>query len=105
MESIMRILHKETIQTRLFSFDMLQLDFCNELIEEIQHFEASGLPVMRPNSMNVRPILQIVTDICPELRSHLGRDWLLPLPASDDDRMARSLHASPLPGLWRRYAR
>lgn len=54
MDGIMKILHKETEATRLFSFDMLQHDFCNELIEEIQHFEASGLPVMRPNSMNVR---------------------------------------------------
>lgn len=70
MDSIMKILHKETEQTRLFSFDMLQLDFCNELIEEIQHFEASGLPVMRPNSMNVRPIVQLAIDIYAELRSH-----------------------------------
>lgn len=50
----MRILTKETEATRLYSFDMLQPGFCTELIEEIQHFEASGLPVMRPNSMNVR---------------------------------------------------
>lgn len=50
----MQIMKKETEFTRLFSFDMLQATFCNELIEEVEHFEASGLPVMRPNSMNVR---------------------------------------------------
>ena len=37
---------------RVFSFEMLKLDFCDRLLEEILHYEASGNPVTRPNSMN-----------------------------------------------------
>ncbi|PRP83370.1 hypothetical protein PROFUN_09398 [Planoprotostelium fungivorum] len=43
--------HKET-DTGIYSFNMFTEKFCRELIEEVDHFEKSGLPVMRPNSMN-----------------------------------------------------
>jgi len=45
------ILKKET-PTRLYTFEIFTLDFCNQLIEEVENFEKSGLPVSRPNSMN-----------------------------------------------------
>ena len=40
------------VEGRVFSFEMLTLEFCSMLLEELQHYEASGLPVQRPNSMN-----------------------------------------------------
>jgi len=36
----------------IFTFDMLAHDFCDQLVEEATAYEASGLPVARPNSMN-----------------------------------------------------
>jgi len=40
----------------IFSFDMLTMEFCNKLLEEIGYFEkwcsANGLTIERPNSMN-----------------------------------------------------
>lgn len=36
----------------IFEFEMLTLDFCDKLLAELAHYEQSGLPVRRPNSMN-----------------------------------------------------
>jgi len=49
--ALLSVLKKET-PTGIYSFDLLNSKFCNLLIEEIENFEHSGLPVMRPNSMN-----------------------------------------------------
>jgi len=38
---------------RLYSFDMFTPTFCQKLMEESLHYENSGLPVDRPNSMNL----------------------------------------------------
>jgi hypothetical protein len=43
---------KQLTPTRLYTFEMLSPKFCRELIEEVEHFENSGMPVSRPNSMN-----------------------------------------------------
>eukprot|EP00448_Togula_jolla_P017369 CAMPEP_0170593868 /NCGR_PEP_ID=MMETSP0224-20130122/13692_1 /TAXON_ID=285029 /ORGANISM="Togula jolla, Strain CCCM 725" /LENGTH=364 /DNA_ID=CAMNT_0010917879 /DNA_START=41 /DNA_END=1135 /DNA_ORIENTATION=- len=36
----------------LFIFDVLTPTFCGELVEELDHFKASGLPKTAPNTMN-----------------------------------------------------
>eukprot|EP00316_Scyphosphaera_apsteinii_P023109 CAMPEP_0119341044 /NCGR_PEP_ID=MMETSP1333-20130426/101524_1 /TAXON_ID=418940 /ORGANISM="Scyphosphaera apsteinii, Strain RCC1455" /LENGTH=598 /DNA_ID=CAMNT_0007352919 /DNA_START=35 /DNA_END=1831 /DNA_ORIENTATION=- len=36
----------------IFTFEMLAHDFCDMLLAECEHYEASGMPVVRPNSMN-----------------------------------------------------
>jgi len=36
----------------IYSFPMFRADFCQKFVEELDQFEASGLPVRRPNSMN-----------------------------------------------------
>jgi hypothetical protein len=52
-ESALRAFVKqEAPATPLFSFPVFSTQFCTELLDEIDSFEASGLPVMRPNSMN-----------------------------------------------------
>ncbi|KJE89909.1 Ogfod2 protein [Capsaspora owczarzaki ATCC 30864] len=38
--------------TRLYQFAMLRREWCLKLVEELQHFEKSGMPLARPNSMN-----------------------------------------------------
>jgi len=38
--------------TGLYTFPMFRPQFCKMFIEEIKHFQGSGLPVTRPNSMN-----------------------------------------------------
>ena len=48
-EDLLSVIDRETM---LYSIDMFQKQFCNDLIEEIEHFELSGMPVSRPNSMN-----------------------------------------------------
>jgi len=48
---LLNIMTKET-QTGIYSFDIFNNEFCKQLIEEVEHFEHSGLPVTRPNSMN-----------------------------------------------------
>ena len=35
-----------------YSFAFLKESFCDKLVEEAEHYQASGLPVRRPNSMN-----------------------------------------------------
>eukprot|EP01112_Ceratiomyxa_fruticulosa_P006972 TRINITY_DN1794_c0_g1_i1.p1 TRINITY_DN1794_c0_g1~~TRINITY_DN1794_c0_g1_i1.p1 ORF type:complete len:366 (-),score=67.43 TRINITY_DN1794_c0_g1_i1:97-1194(-) len=49
---LMSILTLETPQTGLFSFRMFSDEFSRKLIEEVDHFQDSGLPVNRPNTMN-----------------------------------------------------
>ena len=51
-EQAFRAVLREEVPGRVFSFEMLKLDFCDRLLEEIMHYESSGLPVTRPNSMN-----------------------------------------------------
>jgi hypothetical protein len=46
-----RVLKKET-DTGIYSFQMFTEEFCRELVEEVESMEASGLPILRPNSMN-----------------------------------------------------
>jgi len=50
-DGLMEILKKET-ETGIYSFEIFNLEFCRQLIEETENFENSGLPVTRPNSMN-----------------------------------------------------
>jgi hypothetical protein len=49
-EKIKFILKKE--HDGIYSFDLLKPNFCAKLIEESEHYEKSGLPIRRPNSMN-----------------------------------------------------
>jgi len=50
-QKIRDFFHKET-DTGIYSFNIFNEKFCRELLEEVEHFEQSGLPIMRPNSMN-----------------------------------------------------
>lgn len=50
-EALLSFLHKET-DSGIYSLEVFTLKFCTELIEDVESFENSGLPVMRPNSMN-----------------------------------------------------
>ena len=51
-EKALRKMLRVEVTGRVFSFEMLKLDFCEMLLNELQHYEASGNPVTRPNSMN-----------------------------------------------------
>jgi len=51
LKDITSILKKET-KTEIYSFRIFTDKFCKELLEEVDHFEGSGLPAVRPNSMN-----------------------------------------------------
>lgn len=41
----------------VFSFPVFSLNFCKKLREECQHFEQSGMPISRPNTMNDNGLL------------------------------------------------
>ena len=51
-EAALRGVLREEVPGRVFSFEMLRPDFCERLLDELQAYEASGLPVHRPNTMN-----------------------------------------------------
>eukprot|EP00965_Chrysotila_dentata_P105795 3495046-Pleurochrysis_carterae.AAC.3 len=40
------------VPKRVYSFEMLTPSFCKLLLDELDNYERSGLPVTRPNSMN-----------------------------------------------------
>ena len=42
----------EEVSPGVFAFDFLSPSFCERLLCELEHYESSGLPVVRPNSMN-----------------------------------------------------
>jgi hypothetical protein len=44
--------HAEQVAPGVFAFDMLSEGFCTQLLAELARHEESGLPVVRPNSMN-----------------------------------------------------
>lgn len=50
-EVLVAFLRREA-STPLFSLPVLRPETCALLLEEVDRFEESGLPVMRPNSMN-----------------------------------------------------
>jgi len=50
-EELRSLFEKET-GTGIYSFRMFTDQFCTELIQEVEHFEHSGMPIMRPNTMN-----------------------------------------------------
>ncbi|KAL6059557.1 Ogfod2 protein, variant 2 [Balamuthia mandrillaris] len=49
-ESLLAIL--EEVHPGIFVFPMLSPDYCSMMLEELDNFEQSGLPLKRPNSMN-----------------------------------------------------
>ena len=51
-DAALRGVLREEVPGRVFSFPMVTPDFCERLLDELQAYEASGLPVVRPNSMN-----------------------------------------------------
>mmetsp|Transcript_45485 Transcript_45485/g.119499 ORF Transcript_45485/g.119499 Transcript_45485/m.119499 type:complete len:654 (+) Transcript_45485:39-2000(+) len=62
----------------VFSFDMVTSDFCTLLLEELEHYEASGLPVRRPNTMNSYGLVVNQIGLKP-LLDDLQQSCLLPL--------------------------
>eukprot|EP01102_Stenamoeba_stenopodia_P006299 TRINITY_DN1725_c0_g3_i1.p1 TRINITY_DN1725_c0_g3~~TRINITY_DN1725_c0_g3_i1.p1 ORF type:complete len:315 (-),score=79.37 TRINITY_DN1725_c0_g3_i1:37-981(-) len=50
--ALQSILTKETEDTMIYSLEIFNKDFCDKLLEEVEHFEGFGLPILRPNSMN-----------------------------------------------------
>jgi hypothetical protein len=75
-ESLMSILKKET-PTGIYSFDIFTPQFCRDLLEEVENFEHSGLPISRPNSMNNYGV--ILDEIgFEEFLQRLMLDWLAP---------------------------
>ena len=42
----------EEVSPGVFAFDFLSPSFCGWLLCELEHYESTGLPVVRPNSMN-----------------------------------------------------
>ena len=51
-EKALRSMLHEEIPGRVFSFEMLKPDVCEWILDEMDNYERSGLPVQRPNSMN-----------------------------------------------------
>ena len=50
-EAALRSILRQEVENRVVSFDMLRPEFCKQLLDELQHYEASGLPIHRPNTM------------------------------------------------------
>ncbi|KAF2069017.1 hypothetical protein CYY_009665 [Polysphondylium violaceum] len=50
-KDLLKALNKLT-DTDIYQFKIFKLDFCKKLLEEIENFKNTGLPIARPNSMN-----------------------------------------------------
>lgn len=73
----------------LYTFPCLDETFCTKLVEEVESYEASGLPVSRPNSMNnfglildvigLRPLMTFIREtlISPLARRFYSPDLIL----------------------------
>ncbi|KAL3904027.1 MAG: hypothetical protein SGPRY_011439, partial [Prymnesium sp.] len=74
--SLLALVHQEA--PGIYSFDMLSTSFCDRLLEEMENFEASDLPIVRPNSMNNYGV--VVNSIGMErCIDRLQRDYVRPL--------------------------
>jgi hypothetical protein len=74
----------EEVHPGVYAFDMLQPQFCRELLEEIEHFEdwrlTEGLKPLRPNSMNNYGNILDTFGFAPFLDS-LMREYVAPFAA------------------------
>ena len=77
-ESIVRELLRSTNVPGVWSFPLFTPTFCELLVEELQHVEASGIPLRRPNGMNRYGAIldQIGLE---QSMEHLSRRFLRPL--------------------------
>ncbi|XP_067084112.1 2-oxoglutarate and iron-dependent oxygenase domain-containing protein 2 [Osmerus mordax] len=55
-DGLLALIQTETAQ-RVYRFPVFKKSFCEELIEELEHFEVSSAPKSRPNTMNHYGIL------------------------------------------------
>lgn len=76
-DALRNILRTE-VPGRVYSFDMLAPAFCAMLLEELEQYEASGMPVARPNSMNNYGLIVNQIGMKP-LLDELQKRCLLPL--------------------------
>merc|ERR550532_1785607 len=54
-EALRSVLHpvcEDSVGYTVYRLDLLEHDFCDLLLEELSHLEASGIPLRRPNGMN-----------------------------------------------------
>ncbi|XP_063050414.1 2-oxoglutarate and iron-dependent oxygenase domain-containing protein 2 [Engraulis encrasicolus] len=56
MDGLLKLIQSETAP-RVYRFPVFTINFCHDLIEELEHFEASDTPKGRPNTMNNYGIL------------------------------------------------
>ena len=70
--------HAQQVAPGVFAFDMLSEGFCTQLLAELARHEESGLPVVRPNSMNN---YGVVLNACgfEQTMDALQRDCVTPL--------------------------
>jgi hypothetical protein len=52
LRSILREVCKDRMGLAVYQLDLFTEDFCNVLLSELDHLEASGIPLRRPNGMN-----------------------------------------------------
>uniref|UniRef100_A0A7S4FD79 Fe2OG dioxygenase domain-containing protein n=1 Tax=Chrysotila carterae TaxID=13221 RepID=A0A7S4FD79_CHRCT len=77
-EHALRSLLTEEVPKRVYSFEMLTPSFCKLLLDELDNYERSGLPVTRPNSMNNYGLILNQIGMKPML-DEMQRKCLLPL--------------------------
>jgi len=65
----------------VYTFDMLSPAFCSMLLDELQHYEASDMPVVRPNSMNNYGVVLNSIGL-EQMMDVLQRDFVLPMAAA-----------------------
>ena len=74
----LRQLMQEELAGRVYSLDLLTPAFCEMLVAEVEHYEASGLPSHRPNTMNNYGLILNQIGLRPMLTA-LQRRVVLPL--------------------------
>ena len=77
-DAALRSILRDEVSGLVFSFEMLTSEFCTLLLEELANYEASGLPVRRPNTMNSYGLVMNQIGLKP-LLDDLQQSCLLPL--------------------------
>jgi len=70
---------KQYKASQVYGFKVFTEEFCEKLIEELKHFEASDSPKGRPNSMNTTGVLLEDLNFYPNFIEPLRANYLSPL--------------------------
>ncbi|XP_052024025.1 2-oxoglutarate and iron-dependent oxygenase domain-containing protein 2 isoform X2 [Apodemus sylvaticus] len=81
LEGLLQLLETVSEEKRIYRVPVFSAEFCQTLLEELEHFERSDMPKGRPNTMNRHGVLMHELGLDDPLVTPLRERFLLPLMA------------------------